>query len=65
MLLHSFVLLSNRLSESLSVSKLPRSLPLSPSWTNLEDCKFDDTHFSAGFPSGLSPIAEEETAFVK
>ena len=37
-----------------------RTLPLSPSWTNFEDCKFDNTDFSANFPSSLSPIAEEE-----
>ena len=42
-----------------------RPLPLSPSWTNFEDCKFDDTDFSADFPYGLSPIAEEETALFK
>ena len=37
-----------------------QTLPLSPSWTNFEDCKLDNTDFFTEFPSSLSPIAEEE-----
>lgn len=35
---------------------------MSPSWTNFEDNKFDDT--DSAFPLSLSPIAEEEAVFV-
>ena len=38
-----------------------QTLPLSPSWTNFEDSKFDDTNFFLGFPSSLPPILEEAT----
>ena len=41
-----------------------QALPLSPSWTNFEDCKFDNTDFSSGIPSSLSPIAEEEATLI-
>ena len=51
-------------NEDKQTSFTHQTLPLSPSWTNFEDCKFDNTDFSSGFPSNLSPIAEEEATHI-